>query len=246
MNKTAQYRFTILVPFYNERENAERLEKRLGEYLKICTAAPACVLFVNDGSTDGGGELIKEACIRNKDFFYLELLHNTGLSGALKAGIDQCQSQFVGYIDADLQTDPEDFELLLKDAEQYPLVIGIRANRKDTFVKRASSKIANSWRRMMTHDGVEDTGCPLKVIHTAFAKKIPLFSGMHRFIPALIQMMGGEVKQTAVRHYPRTAGVAKYNLWNRLTGPFIDCFAYRWMKKRYIDYSIKYTNLSNE
>lgn len=246
MNKTAQYRFTILVPFYNEKENAERLLNRLGGYLKVCTASPACVLFVNDGSTDGGGEVIKEGCLRNKDFYYLELAHNTGLSGALKAGIEQCQSQFVGYIDADLQTDPDDFELLLKDADQYPLVIGIRAKRKDTFVKRASSKIANGWRRMMTHDGVEDTGCPLKVIQTSYAKKLPLFTGMHRFIPALIQMMGGEVKQTHVRHYPRAAGVAKYNLWNRLTGPFVDCFAFRWMKKRYVDYTIKSTNLRDE
>ena len=70
-----------------------------------------------------------------------------------------------------------------------------------------------------------------------------MFTGMHRFIPALVQMAGGTVKQVPVRHYPRMAGKAKYHLFNRLWGPFNDCFAYRWMKKRFIDYTIDATNL---
>ncbi|MBQ1708420.1 MAG: glycosyltransferase [Bacteroidales bacterium] len=243
MNPTASYQLTLIVPVYNERENLQRLEERLSAYLAKSAAAPACVLFVDDGSTDGGSPLLAELCRRHADFFYLRFAHNCGLSAALKAGIDACQSPLLGYIDADLQTDPDDFDLLIPHAGEYELVTGIRVNRRDGFVKRISSKIANGWRRMMTHDGVADTGCPLKILHTATAKKLPLFTGMHRFLPALVQMTGGRVKQVPVRHYPRVAGKAKYHLLNRLWGPFNDCFAFRWMKKRYIDYRVEDDNL---
>lgn len=245
MNRTSQYRFTIIVPYFNEKENINSLEERLSAFLENCPekGAPACVLFVNDGSTDGGERLVHEACRRHGDFFYMDLEHNGGLSAALKAGIACCESPLVGYIDADLQTFPEDFGLLLEHSDQYPLVAGIRTERKDSFVKKASSKIANSWRRMMTGDGITDTGCPLKVIRTEYARELPLFKGMHRFIPALVQMMGGECKEVPVRHCQRTAGVAKYNLANRLWGPFVDCFAFRWMRKRYTRICISDTNL---
>ena len=146
-------------------------------------------------------------------------------------------------MDADMQTTPEDLNLLLKDIEDYELVMGIRANRKDTFFKKIQSRIANGFRRMMTNDGVQDTGCPLKIMHTEYAKRIPFFTGMHRFLPALILLQNGKVKQVPVRHFPRTAGVSKYHLWNRLVSPFMDCFAYRWMKKRYINYNVAESNI---
>ena len=95
----------------------------------------------------------------------------------------------------------------------------------------------------MTHDKATDTGCPLKIMHTDYAKRIPFFTGMHRFLPALIDLVGGKMKEIPVRHFPRVAGVSKYHLWNRLVSPFVDCFAYRWMRKRYINYRIDGTNL---
>ena len=245
MNATSAYRFTILVPYYNERENVPQLERRLAAFLPECSAQPCCVLFVNDGSTDGGDALVREACSRHKDFYYVDLERNNGLSGALKAGIALCESPLVGYVDADLQTDPEDFNLLLPYSDSYPLVLGIRTERKDGFVKRASSRIANAWRRMMTGDGISDTGCPLKVLQLPYAKELPLFKGMHRFLPALILLQdGGTYKQVPVRHFPRTAGKSKFHLWNRLWGPFADCFAYRWMKPRYINYTVGETDLN--
>ena len=244
MNKSANYHFTIVVPVYNEEDNIYALEERLNQFLPS-SLVPACVLFVNDGSRDESLNRILEICARNAHFFYIDLAQNAGLSAAMKAGIDYTQSMYVGYMDADLQTTPEDFNLLLKDIANYELVMGIRANRKDSLFKNMQSKVANGFRRAMTHDGVEDTGCPLKVMHTRYAKRIPFFTGMHRFLPALILLQEGRVKQTAVRHFPRVAGVSKYHLWNRLVSPFLDCFAYRWMKKRYINYSVGDTNLKD-
>lgn len=242
MNKTSNYLFTIVVPVFNEEGNILRLENELTHFLKIAKI-PSCVLFVNDGSKDKSGELIKESCKRNSNLFFIELTRNGGLSAALKAGIDYTQSKYIGYIDADLQTSPEDFNLLLEYIIDYQLVMGIRSGRKDSFVKNISSRIANDFRRFMTHDGVEDTGCPLKILHTEYAKRIPFFTGMHRFLPALIQLQNGRVRQIPVRHFKRMAGKSKYNLTNRLIGPLKDCFVYRWMKKRYINYEISENNL---
>jgi len=241
-NPTVSFCFTIVIPVYNEEENIYALEEKLKAYLSHAALSTA-VLFVNDGSKDNSLQRIREICLRNDSFYYLNLTRNGGLSAALKAGIDHVCSEYVGYMDADMQTDPEDFDLLLQEIPDYEIVTGIRANRKDSFFKKLQSKIANSYRRMMTGDGVSDTGCPLKVMHSDAAKRIPLFNGMHRFLPALILLQNGRVKQVPVRHYPRNAGTSKYHLWNRLSGPFIDCFAYRWMKKRAINYQINEHNL---
>ncbi|MBP3612637.1 MAG: glycosyltransferase family 2 protein [Rikenellaceae bacterium] len=237
MNKTQEYELTVVVPVYNEVESLPRVERAMREWLPT-SPIKACVLMVNDGSKDGSLELMREICSRNESMFYISLAENGGLSAAMKAGIDATHSRYVGYIDADLQTTPEDFNLLLEHVADYQLVMGIRAGRKDSFFKNLQSKIANGFRNMMTHDGAKDTGCPLKVMWTDYAKRVPFFTGMHRFLPALIQLQEGRMMQIPVRHFPRTEGVSKYHLWNRLIGPFKDCFAYRWMRKRYINYTI--------
>ena len=237
MNKTQEYELTVVVPVYNEVESLPRVERAMREWLPT-SPIKACVLMVNDGSKDGSLELMREICARNEAMFYISLAKNGGLSAAMKAGIDATHSRYVGYIDADLQTTPEDFNLLLEHVAEYQLVMGIRAGRKDSFFKNLQSKIANGFRNMMTHDGAKDTGCPLKVMWTDYAKRVPFFTGMHRFLPALIQLQEGRMMQIPVRHFPRTEGISKYHLWNRLIGPFKDCFAYRWMRKRYINYQI--------
>lgn len=236
-----EYQFTIIVPLYNEEENLIRVEKELGDYLKKATL-PTCVLFVNDGSTDNSLQLIEEICGRNKDFKFISFEENRGLSAAIKAGFDYASTPLIGYIDSDLQTDPEDFELLLKEIGEYDLVTGVRTDRKDSFKKNMSSLIANGIRKSFTHDGMDDTGCPLKVIKADYAKRIPMFKGLHRFLPAMILLQNGKIKQVPVRHYPRIAGKAKFHLMNRLVGPFIDCFAYLWMKRNYINYKIARKN----
>ena len=232
------YEFTIIVPVYNEEENLERVEKELLAYTKIASKKTS-ILFVNDGSSDNSQTLIEAICKRNEAFNFISFKDNRGLSAAIKAGFDTVESPLVGYIDSDLQTDPEDFNLLLKHIDEYDLVTGVRADRKDKFVKNISSKIANGIRRTFTHDGMGDTGCPLKVIKTDYAKRIPMFKGLHRFLPAMILLQNGKIIQVPVKHFPRTAGTAKFGLWNRLIGPLMDCFAYLWMKKKYINYEIK-------
>jgi glycosyltransferase involved in cell wall biosynthesis len=231
------YQFTIIVPVYNEEDNLERVEKELGNYLTIATKK-AKVLFVNDGSKDKSQQLIEAICARNTNFTFIQFAENRGLSAAIKAGFDYADTELVGYIDSDLQTAPEDFNLLLEEIEEYDLVTGVRANRKDSFVKNMSSTIANGIRRAFTHDGMDDTGCPLKVIKADYAKRIPMFRGLHRFLPAMILLQEGRIKQVPVRHFPRIAGQAKFGLWNRLLGPLSDCFAYLWMKRKYINYTV--------
>ncbi|WP_296381320.1 glycosyltransferase family 2 protein [Winogradskyella sp.] len=231
------YKFTIVVPVYNEEENLERVETELSNYLNIATV-PTSILFVNDGSKDNSQALIENICQRNEAFEYILFKENRGLSAAIKAGFDHVDSELVGYIDSDLQTSPEDFNILLEHIDTHELVTGVRSNRKDSFVKNMSSKIANGIRRAFTHDGMDDTGCPLKVIRTDYAKRIPMFRGLHRFLPAMVMLQNGRVTQITVQHFPRIAGTAKFGLWNRLLGPLMDCFAYLWMKKKYINYDV--------
>jgi dolichol-phosphate mannosyltransferase len=235
MNK--KLTLTIIVPVFNEEDNLQRVGLELSAYL-CRTATGAKILFVNDGSTDRSAEMIESLCNGNPLFSYIHLKENAGLSTALKAGFDNIETPYTGYMDADLQTSPADFDLLMEFAADYELVSGVRMNRKDSFVKNISSRIANSIRRAFTHDGVSDTGCPLKVIRTDTAKKIPFFKGMHRFLPALVQLENGKVKEVPVRHFPRIAGKSKYHLWNRLLGPTNDLWAFCWMKNRYIRYEI--------
>ena len=231
------YKFTIIIPVYNEEDNLERLESELIKYLNNA-AISTCILFINDGSKDNSQQLIENICSKNPHFNFISFKNNRGLSAAIKAGFDHTKTELVGYIDSDLQTTPQDFNLLIEHIDNYDLVTGVRADRKDSFVKNASSKIANGIRRMFTHDGMDDTGCPLKIIKTEYAQRIPMFKGLHRFLPAMVLLQNGKVVQIPVQHFPRIAGEAKFGLWNRLLGPLMDCFVYLWMKRKYINYKI--------
>ncbi|SDS21952.1 Glycosyl transferase family 2 [Gillisia sp. Hel1_33_143] len=231
------YEFTIIVPLYNEEDNLLRVEKHLAAYIDIAIKK-TCILYVNDGSIDNSLNFIEDICKRNEAMHFISFDKNRGLSAAIKAGFDYAKTPLIGYIDSDLQTDPEDFNILLPHIEEYDLVTGLRDNRKDSFVKNMSSTIANGIRRSFTHDGMDDTGCPLKVIRADYAKRIPMFKGLHRFLPAMIELQGGKIIQVSVRHYPRIAGEAKFHLMNRLVGPLLDCFAYLWMKRNYINYKV--------
>lgn len=138
---------TVLVPVYNEEGCLQRFRESMDAFLAQ-SPVPTQVLFVNDGSTDDSLRQIREICQGSVGYSYISLDRNHGLSTAIKAGIDYCQTSHIGYIDSDLQTSPLDFMLLLEHVPQHAMVIGIRAKRKDTFIKKISSKIANGFRQI--------------------------------------------------------------------------------------------------
>lgn len=228
---------TIVVPVFNEEESLPSFFLEMDSFIKA-TPVPSRVLFVNDGSTDKSLKILNKKCNTSTYCTVLSLDRNYGLSVAVKAGFDSCQTTLVGYIDADLQTHPSDFLSYFSYFPEYDMVNGIRAKRKDKLVKRLSSKIANTYRRLMINDAIQDTCCPLKILKSSYAREIPFFIGMHRFLPALVQLHGGKVKQIPISHSPRYAGTSKYHLLNRLIGPFFDTLAFRWMRSRYIRYKI--------
>lgn len=237
------YRMTVIVPVYNEIDNLDRIKEVFTDYFSK-SATKSKVLFIDDGSADGSFEKIIEICENDPDFTYLKFKKNCGLSAAIKAGIDHIDTELTGYIDADLQTTPYDFDLLLAHMDGHEAVIGYRGKRKDTLNKKIQSWIANSVRRALINDGIIDTGCPLKVLRTENAKKIPFFKGMHRFIPALLLLQNARIKQLQVQHFERIAGTSKFNMLNRTFKALRDTFAYRWMRKRYIDYTVEAAKLS--
>lgn len=236
------YKMTIIIPVFNESGNIERIASTFTAYFKQ-SKTKSKVLFVDDGSVDDSFNKIEAVCQNNPDFEYLKFKFNCGLSTAIKAGIDHIKTPLIGYIDADLQTAPSDFDKLLEHIENYSAVIGFRGDRKDSLSKKIQSKFANSIRRALINDGIIDTGCPLKVMHIEVAKKILFFKGMHRFIPALIKLQGGTIKQVNVQHFERMAGTSKFNIFNRSLKPLQDAFAYRWMRSRYINYVVEKNNL---
>ena len=242
MNRTAEYQLTIAIPVYNEEGNLLALEEALAAYLPKCLMK-ACVLLVNDCSTDGSLEMIKAICGRHSDFFYICHTRRLGCSGAMKTAIDSIESEYMAYTDADLQTVPVEFNLMLPYASEYPLVAGVRSSREDGWRKKLQSRIGNGFRRMMTGDGARDSVCPMKVIRMDYARRLPMFNGMHRFLPALVMLQeGGCYKEVMVTHRSRTAGKSKFNMWNRLRG-FTDCFIYRWMRRNWVDYKRGENNL---
>lgn len=229
---------TVIVPVYNEEDCLPSFFDAFDVFL-ASSEIPAKALLVDDGSSDASLQLIMAKCAADPSRYqYISFSGNCGLSAALKAGFDCCDTPLVGYIDADLQTSPMDFCKYFDFFPEFDMVNGIRQKRQDTLVKRLSSKIANSYRRFMIDDGIADTCCPLKIIKASYIKKVPFFNGMHRFIPALVQLEGGKVKEVPISHFPRIAGTAKYHLLNRLIGPFFDLLAFRWMRRRYIHYTI--------
>src|SRR6478735_10018262 len=155
------FELTIIIPVYNEEDNLDRVHQEMKQFLSI-SKKKTKILFVNDGSKDNSQSLIEKICKDNEEFTFISFEKNAGLSAAIKAGFDYTDTPWVGYIDADLQTAPEDFNILADYCEDYDLVTGVRTGRQDSFTKNLSSKIANSIRRSFTHDGMDDTGCPLK------------------------------------------------------------------------------------
>jgi glycosyltransferase involved in cell wall biosynthesis len=234
---------TLIIPVFNEEGNIRRICTEVNDY-RNKSQNDIFTLFVNDGSTDDTLLLVKEICTRNEGFGFVSFQSNRGLSAAIKAGIDFSKTKWIGYIDGDLQTSPSDFLKFEKFLDSYDLVTGERQARKDGVGKKISSSFANWIRDSFLHDGMKDTGCPLKIFNREFFLKIPYFDGYHRFFPALTQIYGGKVKVVPVSHFPRREGKSKFNAFNRIINPLLDLFLVYRLKRRSISYSVKETNLS--
>jgi dolichol-phosphate mannosyltransferase len=232
-------RLSVVLPAYNEEDNIAPLTAELAQSLRGLRAGwdVECV-FVDDGSTDRTRQRILEARERHPELGIrlVALDRNWGLTAAMDAGFRAARGTVVATLDTDLQNDPRDLPELLSHLEESDVVIGIRVNRRDTFVKRTSSKIANAIRNRATHEDIVDTGCSLKVCRKEYLDRVKLFTGLHRFLPTLLKLEGARVAQVPVHHRPRVHGQAKYHLWNRLVGPLMDLLAVRWMQKRHLDY----------
>jgi dolichol-phosphate mannosyltransferase len=135
-------------------------------------------------------------------------------------------------MDADGQNDPESIPELLAALPGFDCVAGVRRRREDNWVKRVSSKIANGFRNAITGDRISDSGCTFRALRREALAEVPVFNGMHRFLPSLLRFQGYRVTEIAVRHRPRTTGVSKYGVGNRLFRGIRDCFAMRWYRRR--------------
>jgi dolichol-phosphate mannosyltransferase len=165
---------------------------------------------------------------------------NTGQSAAIYAGLEAARGAIAVLIDGDLQNDPADIPRLLAEIDRgADLVCGYRAQRKDTLVKRLTSRIANFVRSRFTKDGVRDTGCTLKAMRCECANVLVPFKGMHRFIPALVKAAGYRLVEVPVNHRPRRFGHSKYGLGNRALRATIDMFGVRWLLSRRLNYKIR-------
>lgn len=225
---------SIVVPAYNEEESLPVL---VGEIRAALAGRAAEILLVDDGSTDRTAAVALELAAADPALRLLRLTRNSGQSAALAAGWRAARGAVVVTLDADLQNDPAEIpRLLAKLAEGWDVVSGVRRNRQDTWVRLMSSRIANGVRNWATKDQVTDVGCTLRAARREFLVDLPMFTGMHRFLPTLLKMQGARTTEIPVNHRARRFGVAKYGIGNRLFRAVADLLAVRWMQKRWIDF----------
>ncbi|MFT5078023.1 MAG: glycosyltransferase involved in cell wall biosynthesis [Planctomycetota bacterium] len=200
---------SIIIPVYNEEDNVALLTGQIESALKKYTFE---IIYIDDFSTDGTAVAVKK--MDNKNVHLIELKRNFGQSLALAAGIDYASGEFIITMDGDMQNDPTDIPMMLQKSidEELDLVTGIRAKRKDSFVKTIPSKIANFIIRKTTRLNIKDQGCALKVFTKETAKELNLYGEMHRFIALLAFLNGARIQEVPVKHHPRKFGVSKYGL----------------------------------
>lgn len=226
---------SLVIPAKDEQDNIAHL---LTEAFTVMRDYPGFeVVVVDDGSNDQtlaiarrtaeglGGQLVT---VRHEQ--------SIGQSGALSTGVHRARGQLIVTMDGDGQNDPADIPALLQQANGIRAtdfcIAGYRKKRKDTSWKRFQSRFANKVRNVFLHDGVPDTGCGLKLFPRATFLKLPWFDHAHRFIPALVKGLNGEIAVVEVNHRPRTAGISKYTAWNRAWAGVIDMIGVMWLIRR--------------
>lgn len=236
-------KISLIIPVYNEEDNLRDLYREVTRSLDGLTCEWEMVL-VDDGSTDKSLSLIHELAAADGRVRFVSFAKNCGQSAAFAAGFRYAGGDVVVTMDADLQNDPSDIPGMLKVYEQgVDMVIGWRIKRQDSLVKRWASRFANRVRNRISRETVRDTGCSLKVMRAEMVRVIPMFTGMHRFLPTLMKLEGARVAEVPVNHRPRSKGVSKYGIWDRAWSSAYDLLAVRWMQKRHIGYVVSDTNL---
>jgi dolichol-phosphate mannosyltransferase len=224
---------SVVVPLFNEEENVPILQSEL---ITALAGLNYEIIFVDDGSNDATvAHIASDPRVR-----ILQFEKNAGQSAAMYAGLHAARGEIAVLIDGDLQNDPADIPKLLRELERgADLVCGYRAKRKDTTVKRLTSRIANFVRSRFTKDGVRDTGCSLKAMRRECIATLVPFKGMHRFIPALVKGGGYKLVEIPVNHRPRKFGLSKYGLGNRALRATVDMFGVRWLLSRQLKYQTR-------
>ncbi|HUR27934.1 MAG TPA: glycosyltransferase family 2 protein [Planctomycetota bacterium] len=228
---------SLVAPVYNEEGNLRRLHGRVSEIFGAKTDWE--LILVDDGSSDGSAKLIEKLAEDDSRVVGVFFARNCGQTAATAAGIHLARGRLIATLDADMQNDPVDLPEMIAKLDGHDAVVGYRLKRNDNFVRRASSRIANGIRNWISKDTIRDTGCSLKVFRASAIQAMPLFEGMHRFLPTLLRYHGFSVLEHPVSHHPRVAGVSKYGVMNRAFRAFKDLLAVRWMRGRLIRLPIR-------
>jgi glycosyltransferase involved in cell wall biosynthesis len=230
---------SVVVPFYNEEENASRLYERISAVFANMPDYEFECLLVNDGSTDNTETVLDD--LHKKDARVRPIHHarNFGQSAALVSGMRRAKGSYILTLDGDLQNDPCDFPKFLQLLKEYDCVCGYRAKRQDAWVRKMSSTIANRVRRAILDDGIRDSGCGSKGFRRVCIEHMIPFNGLHRFFAVMVRNGGLTLTECQVTHHPRQFGVSKYGIGNRLWRGIYDLIGVAWLKKRYIAPEVK-------
>lgn len=227
---------SVVVPVWNEEDNVESLIAEIETALHDRSYEIICV---DDGSTDGTRARLDELrATRSGRLRVLRHARRRGQSSALCSGVRAARAAWVATLDGDGQNDPADIPKLLavvNDPGRDPrlrLIAGRRRRRRDSWVKRGSSRVANAVRRALLHDDTPDTGCGLKLFERATFLELPRFDHMHRFLPALVLREGLRVRSVEVNHRPRQGGRSKYGTFDRLWVGIVDLCGVLWLRRR--------------
>ena len=243
--KAPELDLSVIVPVKDEEKTISRLADEIGAVMRATSWSWECI-WVDDGSTDNTLEELRQLNRRDNDHRFVVLRVNYGQSAALSVGFRQARGNILVTLDGDGQNDPRDIPKMMERLleEDADMVNGWRQKRKDTIVKRISSRIANGFRNWVTDEQVRDVGCSLRVFHRRCADKVPVFKGMHRFFPTLVRLSGyTQIVEMPVRHHPREHGQTKYGINDRLWVGLIDTLAVKWMKTRMVFPEIKNSSL---
>lgn len=229
--------YSVVIPLKNEEENVVELIEEL-EPVMEGLQQPWELLCIDDGSSDATLAILTELSRVKPYLRTLVFKGNFGQSSAFDAGFRKAQGEFIITMDGDRQNDPRDIPKMIEASKSQDLVCGARVNRQDPWMKKTISFFANYIRSRFCRDGVKDTGCSLKIYRASALKKIKMFQGMHRFLPALFQMEGFRVAEVPVNHRERAKGATKYSIFNRSFNTVADMLAVRWMINRSLHYKI--------